>query len=85
MGNTVPFFGLGLQRKKELDLLQENIKDYYDYIDPRINEIDKEIESLKNRKYTWGDLAKLMYGDDIITDSKLGKKSSSDYKYENKK
>ena len=85
VGNTVPFFGLGLQPKKELDLLQENIKDYYDYIDPRINEIDKEIESLKNRKYTWGDLAKLMYGDDIITDSELGKKSSSDYKYGNKK
>jgi chemotaxis protein histidine kinase CheA len=85
VGNTVPFFGLGLQPKKELDLLQENIKDYYDDIDPRINEIDKEIESLKNRKYTWDDLAKLMYGDGIITDSKLGKKTSSDYKYGNKK
>lgn len=85
VGNTVPFFGLGLQRKKELDLLQENIKDYYDYIDPRINEIDKEIESLKNREYTWDDLAKLMYGNDIFVDTDLGKKFSSLYKYGNKK
>ena len=85
IGNSYPFFGLGFGGKKENDRVKENVKAYNDVLNPRINEIDKEINSLKNRKYTWDDLAKLMYGDDIITDSELGKKSSSDYKYGNKK
>lgn len=88
VGNTVPFFGLGLQREKELDLLRDNIKSYNDYIDPRINEIDKEIDALQNRKSSnknWDDFARLLYGDNIIVDTDLGKKFSSLYKYGNKK
>ena len=36
--------------KKENDRVKENIKSYNDALNPRINEIDEEINKLKNRE-----------------------------------
>lgn len=85
VGNSYPFFGLGFGGKKENDRVKENIKSYNDVLNPRINEIDEEINKLKNREGVIVELAKIMYGDDIINDTELGKKYSSDYKYGTKK
>lgn len=85
VGNSYPFFGLSFGGKKENDRVKENIKSYNDALNPRINEIDEEINKLKNREDVIVELAKIMYGDDIINDTELGKKYSSDYKYGTKK